>query len=130
MNEHLYLRYACARIVDRGAATATVAATLAEAAGGWPALLQGPHPAAAVWAFLRRNTDETVRRATCRDPLLDRLYAVLSSRVADAVVLDRKLQLTVKSAAGLMGADRAAVAGALLTAKRSLPAVFDSLGEE
>ncbi|MFE7623018.1 hypothetical protein [Streptomyces sp. NPDC057509] len=130
MNEHLYLRYAQARIVDRVAAAATVAATLAEAAGGWPSLLQGPHPAAAVWTFLRRNTDETVRRATCRDPLLDRLYGLLSSRVADAVVLDRKLRLTVESAAGLMGADCSAVAGALLTARRSLPPAFDSLGEE
>ncbi|MGW2658356.1 hypothetical protein ACWC1D_32485 [Streptomyces sp. NPDC001478] len=129
MNEHLYHRYAHARIPDLEAAAATVASTFAEAVSWWPVLLQGPHPAAAVWVLLRRNADEAVRHATRSDLLVNKLYGLLSSRVADAVVLDRKLQLSVESAAGLIGVERSAVAGALLTAKRSLPSMFDDLGK-
>ncbi|MFJ1957699.1 hypothetical protein ACIOGT_31025 [Streptomyces microflavus] len=130
MNGRFYLRYALARVVNQGAAAATVNSTLTETASRWPALLQGPQPAAAVWLRLRLNVEEAARHAACRDPLVDNLYGTLSSRVADAVVLNRKLQLSVDTTAGLMGVERSAIAAALLTAKRSLPSAFDDPEEE
>lgn len=129
MNGAFYLRYALARVLDEGTAEATVDSTLAEAASQWPVLLQGPHPAAAVWLRLRLNVNEMSRLASRRDPLVDSLYGSLPSLVADAVVLHRQLHLSVDTAAGLMGVERSSVAGALLTAKRSFSVAFDDPGE-
>lgn len=129
MNGAFYLRYALTRSLDRRAAEATVGSTLTEAAGQWPALLHGPQPAAAVWLRLRLNVEQLSLHVTHRDPLLDRLYGSLPGLVADAVVLHQRLQLSIAAAAGLMGVERSTVAGALMTAKRAMPAAFDDRKE-
>ncbi|WP_328299194.1 hypothetical protein OG389_16200 [Streptomyces sp. NBC_00435] len=129
MNGAFYLRYALARALDKDTAQAAVDTTLAEAASRWSVLLHGPQPAAAIWLRLRLNVEEMNRHVARRDPLLESLYGSLSQLAADAVVLHRQLNLSVDTAAGLMGVERSAIAGALLTAKRVLPFAFDDAKE-
>ncbi|MFC9228438.1 hypothetical protein ACFTZI_05615 [Streptomyces decoyicus] len=120
LNQHLYTRYARARLSEETTTEAVISETFAAVRERWPWFLSQPCPAADVWSELRYrvNREAAKTKAPAADPLV-KLYEALSHCCADSVVLCLRLGLNADDAAGLMGVERPAVETALGAARRA-----------
>lgn len=108
-----YLKYASHRLTSRDAAQQAVDAAFSELAAQWLTALRSPSPAAVAWSLLQHAVANAPSRT-------DTPPHALPSQQSDAVLLHRRLGLTVEEAAALMGIDRAALITHLALARRAL----------
>ncbi|MFD8462349.1 sigma factor-like helix-turn-helix DNA-binding protein [Streptomyces antimycoticus] len=114
-----YLRYAHLRVGD--AAAGVVGTAFGHLARQWPIVLSsGTRPAAYSWWLLGRCVAANESGAGSVEAI-GRLYGVLPTEQADAVLLHYRLGMTLTEAADCMGIDPSALAAHLLMAERRIP---------
>lgn len=116
----VYLRYARVRTGEWGRATRCVSSALESLRLCWTTILRSDRPAARAWKLLSEQADEL---STCSQGHGWNLHCLLQTEHADAVLLHRRLGLSVERTAGLMGLDKYALRALLKSADRDLDKV-------
>lgn len=126
IHQEAYCRYALARTGDERTADESVCAAFDDLAAQWPMALSSACAAATAWEILG---DAVACHTECVTAATWAGHCLLERAQADVVLLHRRLGLTVKQAAALMGLGDHVVRALLRTAERALRAMPFSIAD-